>query len=126
MKKLFSKKFIKYLVVGVSTVLLDFLSLIAIKEWLHLSATIALIINQSLVWIYNFNINKHWTFANKQVPYKQFFRYLILAGTNYLVSISAMYFFSERLGFNYLIIRLITIGVFTLVNYLIYKHWVYA
>ena len=116
----------KYVAVGLSTVLLDFSSLIMIKEWFNLSATLALILNQSIVWLYHFNINKHWTFSNKNTPYKPFFRYLTLAGVNYLASISAMYFFSDTLGLNYILVRLGTIASFTLINYFIYKYWVYA
>lgn len=126
MKKIFTQKFVKYLIAGVSTVLLDFLSLIALKEVFFFSATLAIIINQLIIWLYNFNIHKYWTFSNQNLPYKQFLRYLVLALGNYLVSISAMYIFSDTLGFYYLGVRLVSIIALTLVNYIIYKIWVYA
>lgn len=126
MKKIFTQKFVKYLIAGTSTVLLDFLSLIALKEVFFFSATLAIIINQIIIWLYNFNIHKYWTFSNQNLPYKQFIRYLALALGNYLVSISAMYIFSDTLGFYYLGVRLVSIICLTLANYIIYKIWVYA
>lgn len=126
MEKILTLKFVKFLAAGISTVLLDFLSLIILKELFFLSATMAIAINQLAVWLYNFNINKHWTFENKKPPYKQFLRYLILAGGNYLLSVSAMYIFSDLIGLYYLWVRLVSIICLTIFNYIIYKRWVYA
>lgn len=126
MKKIFTPKIVKYLIAGVSTVFLDFLSLIAFKELFFFSATLAVIINQIIIWLYNFNIHKYWTFSNNSLPYKQLLRYLVLAIGNYLVSILAMYIFSDSLGLNYLGVRLASIICLTLINYIIYKTWVYA
>ncbi len=126
MKKIFTQKFIRYLIAGISTVLFDFITLIAFKEVFFFSATLAIIINQIIIWLFNFNIHKYWTFSNQNLPYKQFLRYLILATGNYLASISAMYIFCDTFGFYYLGVRLISIICLTLVNYIIYKTWVYA
>jgi putative flippase GtrA len=80
MRKIFSASFFKYLTIGVSTVALDFLSLIGLKHLLFLSATVAVALNQLLVWVFNFSLNKHLTFKNKALPYTQFLRYCLLAG----------------------------------------------
>lgn len=126
MKKIFTPKFIKYLIAGISTVLLDIISLVALKKMFFFSATLAVATNQIIVWFYNFSINKHLVFQNKALPYKQFLRYLILAGSNYLLAIAVMYIFSDILGIYYLTVRLATIACMTIWNYIIYKYWVYV
>jgi putative flippase GtrA len=126
MRKIFSASFFKYLTIGVSTVALDFLSLIGLKHLLFLSATVAVALNQLLVWVFNFSLNKHLTFKNKALPYTQFLRYCLLAGFNYILAVTTMHFFSDQLGFNYLIVRGSTILFTTFWNYFIYKYWIYA
>jgi putative flippase GtrA len=126
MQKIFSPSFLKYLAIGVSTVALDFLSLIAFKHLLFLSATVAVALNQLFVWIFNFTLNKHFTFKNKALPYAQFLRYSLLAGLNYIFAVITMHFFSDRLGYDYLVVRGGTIVIMTLWNYFIYKYWIYA
>ena len=126
MRKILSPSFLKYLAIGLTTVGLDFLSLIAFKHLLFLSATMAVAINQLLVWMFNFTLNKHVTFKNKALPYTQFLRYCLLAGLNYIFAVIVMHIFSDRMGFDYLVVRGGTIIFTTLWNYFIYKYWIYA
>jgi putative flippase GtrA len=60
------KQFIKYFTVGLSSFFLDIFSLILLKEYLFISATLAVIINQILIIIYNFNLNKYWILKIKK------------------------------------------------------------
>ena len=126
MKKILSPSFIKYFLAGISSVILDFSTLIAIKNIFIISATMAVAINQVLIWVYNFSINKYWTFNNRKLPHKQFAKYMILVGFNYLFSIIIMYIFSDIMGSNYLIVRFFSIAIITLWNYYLYKSWVYV
>ena len=126
MRSIVTPSFIKYLLAGISTVLLDFLTLIACKWAFMFSAAAAVGINQIFIWLYNFYLNKYWTFKNKDLPHKQFIRYVILASLNYLMAVALMYVFSDKLGFHYLSVRFSTIAGMTLWNYFIYKFWVYA
>ncbi len=119
------KQFIKYFTVGLSSFFLDIFSLILLKEYLFISATLAVIINQILIIIYNFNLNKYWTFKNKEIDHKQFVRYLTLVLFNYFFSVAVMYIFNELLNFDYRLVRTATIIIMVMWNFFIYKFWVY-
>lgn len=119
------RQFIKYFIVGFSGLFLDIGSLILFKEVLGISPVLAVVINQIFLLTYNFSLNKYWSFRNKEMPQKQIVRYGILAGANYLVSVSAMYIFNHRFGFDYRIVRVGTIILMVSWNFFLYKYWVY-
>jgi putative flippase GtrA len=119
------QEFIKYFFVGVSSFVLDMSSLILLKESLFSSASVAVLFNQIFIILYNFNLNKYWTFSNKLDNKKQFVKYLTLILFNYIFSVLIMYLFSDRMGIDYRIIRTGTIMVMVMWNFYIYKFWVY-
>ncbi len=116
----------RYLLVGISTVILDFLTLIFFKEIILLSAVQAVLVNQLLVFGYNFSLNKYWSFKNYSLPYVQFFRYLLAGGCNYIFSIGTMYIFTTLLHYDYRLVRLVAIMIAAGVNFILYKHWIYV
>jgi len=118
-------QFAKYSTVGISGFLLDFLSLVFLKESFGINPTVAVIINQVVILGYNFGLNKYWTFANKEIPHKQFVRFVILASFNYAFSVVTMYIFNQNLDFDYRIVRILTISTMVSWNFLLYKYWVY-
>jgi putative flippase GtrA len=119
------KQFLRYSVVGFSGVFLDIGTLILFKEVFFLTATVAVLVNQSIVMAYNFTLNKYWSFSSKAMPHKQIVRYLTLAAWNYIFSVSSMYFLHELLGYDYRIVRILTIMVAVSWNFLLFKYWVY-
>lgn len=118
-------QFVKYSITGMSSVVLDFISLIVLKERFGVAPVVAVIINQAFLLGYNFSLNKYWTFRNRAVPHRQIVRYATLAAWNYFFSVAAMYVFNTVLAFDYRIVRLGSIGVMVSWNFLLYKHWVY-
>lgn len=121
----YKNQFFKYFIAGASTVILDFLSLIFLKEILKFTAVQAVSINQVFVWFYNFNLNKYWSFNNYSLPHWQYAKYFILAGFNYSVSVFSMFYFHQSLGFNYLTVRLSSILLIAVWNFFLYKYWIY-
>jgi len=118
-------QFVKYFAVGLSGVFLDMATLIFFKEKLLLLPVIAVSINQFIVLVYNFILNKYWSFKNTQIPHKQIVRFGILALWNYLFSIMTMYLFTIIFSYDYRFVRVVTIVVAVSWNFLLYKHWVY-
>lgn len=118
-------QFVKYFVVGVSGVVIDLFTLMMFKEWFGMVATLAVVVNQAIMIIYNFTLNKYWSFANKEMPHRQVVRYLILFAINYVFSVVVMYLFSDKMGFDYRIVRLSTIALMVGWNFFLYKYWVY-
>jgi len=99
--------------------------LIVLKEKFNFSPTLAIATNQIFVVIYNFLLNKHWSFETKKMPIQQFSRYVILVIFNYLTSIDLMYLFYDIFGINYKIVRLFSIALLFVINFIFYKYWVY-
>jgi len=119
------KEFTKYFIVGFSGLLIDMGSLVLLKEVFGLWPVFAVIINQAFLLVYNFTLNKYWSFKNKEMPHRQIVRYLILAGFNYLFGVVVMYIFNHKLGFDYRLVRIFSIACMVSWNFFLYKYWVY-
>jgi len=120
------KQLFRYFITGVSAVVLDILSLIFLKEYLHIRPVVAVIINQILILNYVFFINKYWSFEeNKSASHTQIIRFFVLQTGNYFFAVSCMWIFNEKMGFNYLLVRLACIILMTSWNFLFYRFWIY-
>ena len=123
--RFWSKEFLKYFVVGSSSVILDIGTLYCLKEFFGLSAISSIILNQLIIYNYVFFLNKLWVFSTKGMIVSQMTRYYILALGNYIIAVVWMWFFHNKLGQNYLLVRLSNIILSTAWNFLLYKFFVY-
>ena len=119
------QQFARYFIIGIGAVVLDVGSLYLLKQYLHFRPFVAVITNGIFVLSYVFFLNKYWAFKATGVTHKQIIKFLILSGINYAIAIGWMYIFNDKLGFNYLIVRLANIALSVAWNFLLYKHWVY-
>ena len=119
------RQFIKYFIIGSSAFVLDMLTLFILKEWLGLTPTWAIVVNQILMINYVFFLNKYWSFKADGVTHKQIFRYLIVAVSNYFIAIAWMWIFNEKAGLQYLLVRASNIVLAVTWNFLLYKFFVY-
>lgn len=118
-------QFIRYFCVGFSAFILDMGSLVLLKEVFGWKPTTAVITNQIFIITYVFLLNKYWSFDSKELDHRQVARFLILVGFNYAVSVTTMYLFNHKLGWDYRLVRIGTIILATCWNFLSYKYWVY-
>jgi len=125
LNKFWSKEFLRYFIIGTSSVLLDMGTLYCFKEFFGLAALWSLVINQLFVYSYVFFLNKFWTFSVRGAVIKQMARYCLLALANYIIAIVWMYFFHNLLSENYLLVRLSNIILATAWNFLLYRFFVY-
>lgn len=119
------RQFVKYLIIGSTSVAVDLGTLIVIHALLPISATIAVALNQLIVIAFSFTLNKLWTFRNSQLPHAQLVRYMLLWGWNYLFAVATMYVFAEQFGQDFRLVRIATIAVSVLWNFYLYKYWVF-
>lgn len=132
LKKLIAKlwsmraQFIRYFIIGVNGVVLDIVTLWLLKNYLRLSPTTAVIINQIFLVNYVFLLNKYWAFKARGMGHKQIIKFYMVAGINYLISIAWMWFFNHHLHYNYLLVRIVNIALAVSWNFLLYKYFVYA
>ena len=120
------QQFIKYFIIGISGLVLHIGLLWLLKEYGHLRAVIAIIFSQIIVLSYNFTLNKLWAFGSKGLSRAQFIRYFITAAWNYFFAIAVMWGFNEKLGFNYLVVRLASIAFMVSWNFLLYRFWIFS
>ncbi len=118
-------QFAKYFIVGVSGFALNMTLLIFAKEYLGISAVVATSVIGLFMLVFNFCLNKYWSFKEKSMPHKQFMRYLILAGGDYFFAILTMYIFHRLIGWDYRLVNIGTVSAMVSWNFLIYKYWVY-
>ena len=94
------------------------------KEVLYFTPLEAIIVNQFFLLAYVFFVNKHWSFKSTGLTHRQMVRFLTLSGVNYLISVTWMWFWNEKFGFNYLGVRIVNVALSVSWN-LLYKYWVY-
>lgn len=116
---------LRFLAVGVTSLFIDIGLLIFLIEKLHFRPVMAVATNQLFVILYNFILNKYWSFASKKIPFTQLIRYMTLVAFNYATSIAFMYVFHSILNMDYRVVRMSTIIILSIFNFICYKHWVY-
>lgn len=119
------KQIAKYLVVGGTSVFLDVGILYVLKQVFAVPATIGVVFGQGIVVLYNFLLNKYWSFEAAKSIHTQFGKYFLLLGVNYGTGIGLMYLFHDVFGFHYIAVRLVTVAFFVPINFFLYKYWVY-
>ena len=119
-------QFVRYFIIGCSSVLLDIGSLYLLKHYFGVRQTVAVIINQPFIVLYVFLLNRWWSFGSSDMAHRQLLRFCAVAGANYFFSTAWMWLVSERLGVQYLLARIANIILAISWNFLLYKHWVYA
>ena len=119
------KEFVKYFTIGIIAYLTDIGSLYFLKEYVGLSAAMAIIIDQPIITYGVFILNKHWSFQAVGITHRQMIRFYLLAAANYFISIGWIYLVHDRMGMQYLIARTMNIALSVAWNFLLYKYWVY-
>jgi putative flippase GtrA len=107
----------KYLVVGVTAAIIDFGLLYALTDGVHiyylLSATISFIVAA----IYNYSLNRAWTFRSSGSRTKQVPIFFIVAILGVLLNNTIMYLGVEKVGLYYLLAKVFAAAVVTIWNF---------
>ncbi len=90
-----------------------------------LDATLANIFGYAAGIINSFIWNKLWTFQVKHETGAQFGRFLFLNFSCLILSSASLFLFTDYLGWAYLPVWFITMGIVTLLNFFISKAWVF-
>lgn len=119
------KEFSKYFIVGISAFFADVGSLYFLKEYLGLSPTASVIINQPIITLGVFYLNKRWSFNAAGMTHRQVLKFYLLAAFNYLFSVIWIHVLHDWFGVYYLLARMLNIALSVAWNFLLYKYWVY-
>lgn len=123
---IFSWKFIKYFVVGLTGTSLDFLILYLLVEYGHIYYLLAAIISVSIVLWLSFTLNKYWTFRNFEKKYfQQFVKYIIAHALAMTVNLVLLVFLVEIIHLWYIHGKIIATIVSATTNFLLTRRFVF-
>ena len=120
--KLFKFDFVKFLIVGALSTIIDWGSFFLIAIILGLHYQISLVIAYTFGGITNYVLNKFFTFKNysKQIAL-QLVTFFTLAFTSLLISMVIMFFLVEVFILHEMISRILTTFIVFIINYFMHK-----
>lgn len=118
-------QFLKYAITGSATFVIDygiFFILHSLNDIFYLYASA---ISQISALLFNFTVQKKWTFASQGNTHQQLYRYTILQVWNYGFSLLALFILVDIAEIHTLIAKLLTVSIIVSWNFLAYKFIVY-
>jgi putative flippase GtrA len=119
---LYAHSFVRYVAVGGTTFMIDFGVLVLLHGVLKVNVLIAASISYWLSILFNFLVNRFWTFSanEKSELGRHVAFYLVLLGFNYLFTI-AFLAFADHIGLHYTVGKIIAVAIQMSWTYVIYK-----
>ena len=115
----------RYLITGVCSAAIEFSLLFVFKGLMGLSVVVANSIALSIVFWFNFLMNRIWSFKSKMKLSKQLGMYSLLFLFNLGASDLIMYLLTDRLSMQYLLAKVFATGTVVCWNFVIYKNVIY-
>lgn len=116
---------IRYVVTGLCSAAFEFALLFVFKDLAGLSVIVSNSAALSIVFWFNFLMNRYWSFKSKIKLSKQLAMYLVLFIFNLGASDLIMYLLVDRLSMQYLLAKVFAIGAVVCWNFVIYKKVIY-
>lgn len=122
--------FLKAQISAFSGGIVDYFTMIACTELLHIHYTISIAIGGCVGAILNFSVNRYWTFnaASKTASPVgiQLLKFVIMVAGSIALKSSGTYLFTNWTNLNYKISRIIVDIIVSLsFNYVLQKYWVF-
>jgi dolichyl-phosphate beta-glucosyltransferase len=119
-------KIIKFLIVGITSTIIDLVFLYIFVDILSISLFIWVILAFLLAVINWFTWNKMWTFKDKSTKYKrQFTKFLFVSIWGLILTLLFMYIFTISLWIYYILSKLLTSAIVVIWNFLWNKYWTF-
>ena len=123
---LYNHHFVRYVFVGGSTFIIDLTLLLYLHDQLDLAVAWATTISYWVAIVYNFILNRYWTFSlsEKNNLHKHLAAYLMLLGFNYLFTVVFVSVVSHHTHVGIAKVLAVTIQITW--TYLIYKNYIFT
>lgn len=123
---LYHHHFVRYLVVGGSTFVLDFGILFTLHGLWHLNLAASTSVAYWVSISYNFILNRYWTFDSreKESLMRHITTYFVLLVINYLFTVTFVALSSKYI--NYMVAKAITVAIQMVWTYPIYKKYIFV
>jgi putative flippase GtrA len=122
---LYRHHLVRYLFVGGTTFAIDLGLLVLLHGKIEMWLPLATAISYSVSIVYNFCLNRWWTFsaAEKKTLGKHIVPYLTLLGCNLVFTVVSVSLLSHAM--NYAVAKVISVSIQTTWTYFCYKHFVF-
>ena len=115
----------RYLVTGFSSAAIELTLLFVLRDVAKQPVLVANSIALTIVFWFNFLMNRLWSFKSKANLKKQLAMYLVLFVFNLGASDLIMYLLTEKLSLQYLIAKVFAIGTVVCWNFILYRKVIY-
>lgn len=115
---------VRFVIVGGSATLLQFVLLLLLVEYGHLNKVLASALSFVLSAIYNYLMNYYFTFASEKSHVETAAKFVLVAALGLVINSSTFALFL-MLGPHYLIAQVGATAITMIVNFLLHKIWIY-
>lgn len=120
MSTLFDTRFLKFGLVGLSGMSIDFSVTLLCKEKLQLNKYLSNSLGFCFAVINNFLLNRYWTFENNAHPFTgQLAKFVLVSVTGLLINNILLYLLLKNAKKNFYFFKLIVIGLVFFWNYFV-------
>ena len=127
-KRIYLRQLSKFVVIGSISALINFLILYSFTEWLKVWYLISCILGFVISAIFNFLVNKFWTFNNLikgRQALNQLLRFSIVSVLGLVINILIIYSLTEFVGFDYRISWVFACLIVLFWNFGFNKFWTF-
>lgn len=121
----FVGQFSRYLITGFSSAAIELTLLFVLRDTAGLTVLAANSIALTIVFWFNFLMNRFWSFKSKANIKRQLVMYLVLFVFNLAASDLIMYLLTVKLSLQYLIAKVFAIGAVVCWNFILYRKVIY-
>ncbi|HVV25592.1 MAG TPA: GtrA family protein [Candidatus Saccharimonadales bacterium] len=123
---LYRHHFVRYLLVGGTTFVIDFGILVILHGHLKLNLGTSASVSYWVSIIYNFALNRYWTFDSREKDSlaRHISTYMILLILNYLFTVTFVSVVGAHI--NYIIAKALAVGIQMIWTYPIYKKYIFV
>lgn len=115
----------RYLITGFCSAAIEFSLLFVSKDFIGLSVILSNSIALTIVFWFNFFMNRIWSFKSRANLKKQLVMYLTLFAFNLGASDLIMYVLTDKLSLQYLIAKVFATAAVVTWNFILYKKVIY-
>lgn len=122
-----SWRFWKSILSSSITAIADLSLLFFLREVLHWSSFAAVNASFLVAILVNFSLQKFWTFSdrNLRLTHRQFAKFFMVSMINLVMNGFIMFFLMTTLSLWYLGAQIITMGLLAVMNFTLYRHFVF-
>ncbi len=120
MTNAFDSRFIKFGLVGLTGMVIDFSITWVCKEKMRLNKYLASSLGFCCAVTSNFLLNRYWTFENNTQPFTiQFTKFILVSVSGLIINNLLLYLFVKKIKTNFYLLKLVVIGLVFFWNYFV-------